>query len=192
MKRIRLNDTVCLTDKFMSGNLTLILDDVIDSEGCDLLERDGKYFLFSNGKNVHCRFSEGDSVAVMMRYRDTGLDQKVFGDNRGWNDRRYVLPEYMPHRFVVEEVRCVRAQDLTEEEILRAGISKNLGGRYLAGGRVGGAEDTAQGMFHKLFNFLFKIPYQKNPWVIMYEVTPVLADTSSYKKAERMIRENLR
>ena len=175
MKRIRLNEALLQTGKFLSGELSFLLDVAIDPAGKESVERDGQYFVFSDGTRVHCRYKEGDSVAVMMKYRDAGLPEKIFGPTRGWNDRRYVDVLYMPHRFVVEKVRCVRVQDLTEEEILRAGVRKNAGGKYVAGGVAGGAFDTPQEMLRLIYTHLFKPPYALNPWVIVYEVTPLLA-----------------
>lgn len=175
MKKIRLLDKICLTDRFMEGRLSLVLDAAISADGKESVTRDGKYFVFSDGKRIHCRFSEGDSMPVVMSYSRAGLDRNVFGNSPGWNDRNKVNAKYLPHRMVVEGVRCVRAQDLTEEEALRAGMTRNQGGYYLVGGKCGGSSKDWKVMFSSMFNMMFKVMYGDNPWVIVYDVTPVVA-----------------
>ena len=176
MKKISLLDRFRLTDRFMEGRISLVLDKAIGSEGKDSVERDGKYWVFSDGERVHCRFSEGDSLPVQMSYERAGLSRDVFGSAPGWHNKLCASPKYLPHRMVVEGVRCVRVQDLTEEEVLRAGVTKNRGGYYLVGGECGGAEEDWRKMFERLFNKMFrKEVYAMNPWVIVYDVTPVIA-----------------
>lgn len=174
MKKINLLDKFAMTNKFLKGEISLVVDVAIDADGKDSVERDGKYWVFSDGERVHCRFSEGDSVAVMMNYRDAGLDPKVFGDTPGWSKKPCANEKYMPHKMVIEKVRCIRAQDLTEDEVLRAGVYKNAGGNYMVGGTLGGWTDDWRDMFGRLFNRMFKVLYRDNPWVIVYDVTPVV------------------
>ena len=174
MKKISLLDKFAMTNKFLAGEISLVVDMAIDAAGKDGVERDGKYWVFSDGERVHCRFSEGDSVAVLMSYQKAGLDPRVFGETPGWTKKPCVNEKYMPHKMVIEKVRCVRTQDLTEEEVLRAGLHKNAGGNYMVGGTLGGWSDDWRDMFGQLFNRMFKVLYQDNPWVIVYEVTPVI------------------
>lgn len=174
MKKINLLDKFAMTNKFLKGEISLVVDMAIDADGKDSVERDGKYWVFSDGERVHCRFSEGDSVAVMMNYRDAGLDPKVFGETPGWSKKPCANEKYMPHKMVIEKVRCIRAQDLTEDEVLRAGVYKNAGGNYMVGGTLGGWTDDWRDMFGQLFNRMFKVLYRDNPWVIVYDVTPVV------------------
>ena len=174
MKKISLLDKFRLTDRFMDGRLSLVVDKSIDPEGKDGVIRDGRYFVFSDGERVHCRFAEGESLPVVMSYSQAGLDPAIFGGSAGWNDKRYANAKYIPHKLVVERVRCVRVQDLTEEEVLRAGVTKNKGGYYMVGGKCGGAEKDWRRMFAKMFDLQFKMLYSDNPWVIVYDMTPVV------------------
>lgn len=174
MKKFSFADKFRLTDRFREGKITVILDKVIDPDGKDGVKRDGRYWEFSDGDRIHARFDEGDSVVVMSSYREEGLDPAVFGESPGWSDKQQANPKYMLSHFIVEKVRCVRVQDLTEEEVLRAGVQKNAGGLYFVGGACGGYEETFQRMHERLFNRLSKVVYQDNPWVIVYDVTPVV------------------
>ena len=176
MKKIRLLDKFSMTNKFLRGEISLVMDEVIESEGRESVERDGKYWVFSDGERVHCRFSEGDSVAVMMSYEKAGLDPAVFGRSAGWRNKLCVNEKYMPHRMVVEGVRCVRACDLTSEDALRAGVYRNAGGYYMVGGACGGSSRDWKTVFMELFDRMFKVLYRDNPWVIVYDVTPVVGD----------------
>ena len=174
MKKICLNDRFCMTSKFLAGEITLILDKVIEPDGKDSVRCDGRYFEFSDGERIHCRYAVGDSVAVAMSYSDAGLSSEVFGMMAGWRDKSRVNALYMPHRFVVEGVRCVRVMDLSEEDVLRLGVKKNQGGLYLVGGDCGGMEQDWRRMFERVFNGRARVPYALNPWVVIYDVTPVI------------------
>ena len=170
MKKIRFPDKFRLTDRFLEGRISLVVDKVIPSDGRVGVSRDGKYWEFSDGTRVHCRYSEGDSVAVMMSYSRAGLSREVFGGLAGWSDPLKARAEYMPHRMVVERVRCVRACELCEEEVLRSGVTRNGGGYYMVGGRCGGVSEDWREMFRRLY----RIGKEDDPWLIVYEVTPVL------------------
>lgn len=174
MKKISLLDKFRLTDRFMEGRLSLVVDLAIAPEGKESVARDGRYFEFSDGDRVHCRFAEGDCLPVVMSYSQAGLDPGIFGRSAGWNDKRYANAMYIPHKFVVKGVRCVRVKDLTEEEVLRAGVTRNSGGYYLVGGKCGGAEKDWRRMFSRMFDLQFKMLYSDNPWVIVYDMIPVI------------------
>ena len=176
MKKIRLLYKFAMTNKFLRGEISLVMDAVIGSDGKESVEREGKYWRFSDGELVHCRFSEGDSVAVMMSYEKAGLDPAVFGKSAGWRNKLCVNEKYMPHRMVVEKVRCVRAWDLSEGDALRAGVYRNAGGYYMVGGACGGSSRDWKTVFMELFDRMFKVPYRDNPWVIVYDMTPVVGD----------------
>lgn len=174
MKKIYFNDRFCLTDKFLRGEISLVVDDVLDgADGREFAERDGRYFVFPNGERWHTRLTEGDSVVVMMSYEKAGMPVRMFGTSKGWRNKRCVNEKYMPYRVVVEGVKCVRVQDLTEEEMLRAGIRKNAGGNYMVGGEIGGWSADCREMFARMFNAWSKVMWEDNPWVIVYDVTPV-------------------
>lgn len=175
MKKITLSDKFRLTDRFMEGRLSLVVDAAVLPDGKASVVRDGRYWVFSDGERVHCRFSEGDSLPVVMSYERAGLDPSVFGGMPGWKDARRADARYLPHRLVVEKVRCVRVRELGEGDVLRAGIVRNSGGMYMAGGRCGGMDRDWRRMYASLFWQTFGVRYERNPWVVVYEMTPVLA-----------------
>lgn len=174
MKKFSFADKFRLTDRFKEGKISIILDKVIDPDGKDSVQRRGRYWDFSDGESFHARFDEGDVVVVMSSYRDEGLDPRIFGESSGWNNKQMANAKYMMNHFVVDRVRCVRAQDLTEEEVLKAGVQRNPAGLYFVGGACGGHEATCREMFERLFNKMFKVVYAENPWVIVYDITPVI------------------
>lgn len=174
MKKISLLDKFRLTDLFMQGMVSMVMDQAIDAAGKESVKEDGRYFEFSDGERVHCRYAVGDALPVMMSYAQAGLDYKVFGNTKGWSDKKSAEAVYMPHKLVVEKVRCVRVQDLTEEDALRTGVHKNAGGYYMVGGNCGGAEPDWRVMFARFFDMLLGKPYALNPWVIVYEMKPVV------------------
>lgn len=163
-----------MTGKFLAREISLVIDKVIEPEGKSGVVQDGRYFEFSDGERVHTRWAVGDSIAVAESYEKAGMDVRVFGGLPGWRDKSRVSARYMPHRFVVERVRCVRVQELGEEDALRAGVKKNEGGKYLVGGDCGGWTDGWREMFARMFDIKGKVPYALNPWVIVYDITPVI------------------
>lgn len=181
MKRYSFIDKFRFTDRFLEGKIKVILDKVVDAEGKDSVKQDGRYFEFSDGERVHCRFAEGDKVAVVMSYQNAGLDESEFGNMEGWKDKRKVNEKYMPYHFVVENVRCVRMQDITEEEALKAGLQKNAGGTYMVGGECGGFQKDWKKMFAQLMGLQFRFLYKDNPWVIVYDVKPVIGKIECLK-----------
>lgn len=174
MKKVCLNDKFCMTEKFLLGQISLLLGKIVAANGKDSVKEDGRYYEFSDGERVHTRWAVGDPVCVAMSYEKAGLDRKIFGGMAGWTDKSRVNPVYMPFKFIVEHVRCVHVQDLTEEEALRAGVYKNAGGNYMVGGALGGWSKDWREMFRLYFERISNIPYAMNPWVIVYDVTPVV------------------
>lgn len=174
MKKVCLDDKFCLTSKFLAGEIGILMGKVVDATGKDSVKEDGRYYEFSDGERVHTRWAVGESVSVAMSYQKAGLDKDVFGETPGWRDKSRVNPAYMPHRVVIEDVRCMRVQDLTEEDVLKMGVHKNPAGYYMFGGDCGGSDLDWRVIFRWYFDKVSKVPYLLNPWVIVYDVTPVV------------------
>lgn len=173
MKKIVLKDRFCMTRKFLRGELSMIVDMVIAPEGKESVKEDGRYYRFSDGSEVHTRFKPGDMIAVAMSYEDCGLDKAMFGNSDGWKNKMRVNAEYMPNKLEVERVRCVRVKDLSEEDMIRAGVRKNSAG-YAYGGDCGWFEKECWMMFANWFDKNFKVPYSMNPWVVVYDCKPII------------------
>lgn len=174
MKKLCFDDKFLLTGKFLSGQIGIVMGKVVDATGKDSVKEDGRYFEFSDGERVHTRWAVGESVAVAMSYEKAGLDKGVFGETPGWKDKSRVNPAYMPHRVVIEGIRCVRVQNLTEEDVLKMGVYKNAYGYFMFGGDCGGSYQDWSFMFRLYFDKVSKVPYLLNPWVVLYDVTPVI------------------
>lgn len=173
MKKHRFRNATVMIQKFLSGELRLLIGESVVAEGGDAV-RDGRYFVFGDGSRVHCKYVEGDKVAVMMSYKEAGLSAEQFAMSRGWSDRRYANALFMPHHFVVDKVRCLRVRDFSEEDMLRSGVFKNGGGYYMVGGDVGGIEKNAVDVFRRMFDRYSSVPYELNPWVIVYDIIPLI------------------
>lgn len=168
MKKHRFSNASVMERKFLSGEISLIVGEVIDVPQCGT--RNGRYWEFGGGRRVHCKYVEGDRVAVMMSYRDAGLPESEFGEMRGWSNRKYASELYMPNFFVVKGVRCVRVSELSEEDILRSGVYVNRGGNYMVGGSVGGWERSASAAFRRMI----RVAYDADPFVVVYDVLPII------------------
>lgn len=172
MKKINLPDRYLMTKKFLRGEIGVVVDKAISADGKESVARDGRYWVFNDGEKVHCRFDEGDRVAVLQSYRDAGLPRERFEDCLGWTKKVSVNPKYMPTAMVIDKVRVMRVQDLTDAELCKAGVIP-AGRRWQVGGDIGGAEDTPAEIFARMFNRKFKELWEENPWVVVYNVTPV-------------------
>lgn len=160
--------------KYLSGEIVWLLDGVLPGEGRESCRVVGRYAEFGNGERWHFRFAVGDQVAVMMSYRDAGLSERLFGSEPGWSDAKRAEAVYMPHRFVVEGVDCVRARELGEEVILGSGVKRNAGGLYIVGGRVGGVFRDLRDAFAARFDAQFREGYASDPWVMVYKIKPIM------------------
>lgn len=172
MKKINLPDRYLMTKKFLRGEICVVVDKSIPADGKDSVERDGRYWNFSDGTRVHCRFDEGDRVAVLQSYRDAGLPKCKFGDCLGWTKKVSVNPKYMPTAMVIDKVRVMRVKELTDAEMCKSGVIP-AGKKWQIGGEIGGAENTPAESFARMFNRRFSELWDENPWVVVYDITPV-------------------
>ena len=175
MKKYSFLDKFRLTDRFKEGKVSLIIDNIIDADEKKSVIEEGRYYEFSDGERIHTKWAVGDSVVVMSSYRDEGLDERIFGNSQGWMRKQCANPKYMLNHFVVDRVRCVRVQDITEEEFLRMGVTKTPNGLYHLGGECGGFEQSYRELLKRYFDKISRVPYAMNPWVVLYDITPCVA-----------------
>jgi len=175
MKKVRFSGRFGLLQKYLSGEIVWLLDGVLPSAGRESCRMVGRYAEFGSGERWHARFAVGDQVAVMMSYRDAGLSEGLFGSEPGWLDGMKAEARYMPHRFVVESVACVRASGIGEDVMLGSGVKRNAGGMYLVGGRVGGVFRDLRDAFAARFDAQFREgAWSSDPWVMVYGIKPIM------------------
>ena len=153
-----------------------------------ILERD---FEYPAPAKYQPKYNAGEIVAVAQSYKDTGnypesyiIDE--FHPNiefeAGWNNKRLVRADLMPHRIRITNVRVERLQDISDEDCLREGIIENTI-RSECGGIVNnytykgapGVYVFPREAFSALINRLSgKGTWDSNPWVFVYEFELVM------------------
>ena len=151
MRKIMLDDRFLLTKAVLDGRKTqarlIIPQKELDKiglfqeeyynatldklEGIELLTH--YFFAERRGK---LPYDTGEVVAVAQSYRNCGganeygvpmwkiISQKVDGANAGWNNKRFVRGDLMPHQIRITDVRIERLQDISDECCLKEGVIK--------------------------------------------------------------------
>ena len=144
-----------------------------------------------DGGEILPKYKVGEVVAVAQSYRDCGgvneygvpmweiISQKVDSTNAGWNNKRFVRGDLMPHQIHIIDVRIERLQDITDECCLKEGIIKKWHAPacknyyYVPGIEVKSVKDvhdTPQEAFAHLINKVSKKgTWESNPYVFVYD-----------------------
>ena len=206
MKKISFNDKYNLTQAVLDGRKTqtrlivpqkelykisLFQEEYYNAtfdklEGIELLMH---YFLTERRGKLP--YDIGEVVAVAQSYRDCGgvneygvpmweiISQRVDSTNAGWNNKRFVKGDLMPHQIRIIDVRIERPQDITDESCLKEGIIKKWHAPacknyyYVPGVEVKSVEDvydTPQEAFARLINKVNrKDVWNENPYMFVYD-----------------------
>lgn len=79
------------------------------------------------------KYEVGEVVAIQQSYRDALGDfffegssvEKKFKHTAGWANKMFVKAEYMPHHIRITDVRVERLRDISDEDCMREGITKD-------------------------------------------------------------------
>lgn len=141
MKKIMFNDRCGLTQAVLEGRKTQTRRVINAPEG----ELELCYF---NGtlRSVHLKdnraivylpsYKVGEEVAVAQRYSEIkvfetmAIQQELnetfllekFEQSKGWSNKMFVNPKYMPHRIRITNIRVERLHDISPEDCLKEGI----------------------------------------------------------------------
>ena len=93
-----------------------------------------------DGGEILPKYKVGEVIAVAQSYRDCGgvneegvpmwdiIASKAGTTNAGWDNKRYVRADLMPHQIRITNVRVERLQDISDENCIKEGIQKMLTG----------------------------------------------------------------
>lgn len=160
MKKILFNDKFLLTKAVIEGRKTQTRGIVTQRVFGNIKQFQEKYydatfdylgdaellthFFFTEKRHGRLPYNVGEVVAIAQRYRDCGgvneegvpmwdiISSKVGGTNAGWDNKRFVKAELMPHQIRITDVRIEKLQDISDKCCLKEGVIK---------GRCG-SEDT--------------------------------------------------
>ncbi|MCQ2220017.1 MAG: hypothetical protein MJZ12_01415 [Prevotella sp.] len=194
MKKIMFNDKYGLTKAVLEGRKTQTRRVINAPEG----ELDPCYF---NGAltSVHLNdnraivylpaYKVRDEVAVAQRYSEIkvfetmAIQQELnetfllekFEQSKGWSNKMFVNPKYMPHRIRITNIRVERLQNISDEDCLKEGIMK-----YNYYGFLDGNIKNKRGMYvgfgtaKEAYAFLIdktcgRGTWDSNPYVFVYD-----------------------
>lgn len=97
--------------------------------------------------------------------------EKLWDDVRGINNKMFVKSELMPHQIKITDIKVERLQDISDEDIMKEGITYIAGGGY--GVRFGGNYNVFAlnpiVAFADLIDAVSgKGTWERNPWVFAY------------------------
>ena len=146
MKKIMFNDKYCLTQAVLSGEktmtrraVTMSLLDEYDAWYEDFIYKPiGEEDYLSTDEYVLKRTTHkvGDIVAIAQPYKDIIECMAEYSDiiinvdgsiNReykaGWTNKMFVRADLLPHHIRITDVKVEYLQDISDDEILREGIT---------------------------------------------------------------------
>lgn len=146
----------------------------------------GKLALCDGERIIHTsRYRMNEIVAVAQSYKDIPTDClphgafsiDAFAEQKGWSNKMFVKPDFMPHQIRITGIKVERLQDISDEDCLKEGIRKK---HWSDGTCVGYIFDnmpedvdeyqTPRKAFAALID---KAPgkgtWAANPWVYAYE-----------------------
>lgn len=99
-----------------------------------------------------------------------------FEEEKGWTNKMFVLPSFMPHQIRITDIRVERLQDISDEDCLKEGIIQSVDGVNMFtfdGWIKKGYQQYSYTSPREAFApFIDKITgkgtWEKNPWVIVY------------------------
>lgn len=143
----------------------------------------GKCYLvitYSTGltEDVYPPYQIGEEIAIAQPYKDICLTDPIFFEGMrkevGWSNKMFVAAEYMPHRIRITDIKVERLQDITEEDAMKEGVEKWMGGYIVTGimerhGQNNAWFKSPRDAFFRLFTKLcgYKA-WNTNPWVYAY------------------------
>lgn len=143
----------------------------------------GKCYLvitYSTGltEDVYPPYQIGEEIAIAQPYKDICLTDPIFFEGMrreaGWSNKMFVAAEYMPHRIRITDIKVERLQDISEEDAMKEGVEKWMGGYIVTGimerhGQNNAWFKSPRDAFFRLFTKLcgYKA-WNANPWVYAY------------------------
>lgn len=195
MKKIMFNDKYGLTKAVLEGRKTQTRRVINAPEG-------KLYPCYFNGDltSVHLKdnraivylpaYKVGDEVAVAQRYSEIkvfetmAIQQELnetfllekFEQSKGWSNKMFVNPKYMPHRIRITNIRVERLQNISDEDCLNEGLSISSPPlQYMAGYWADHTDrfkkfDTPKEAFASIIDKTCgRGTWQSNPYVFVYD-----------------------
>lgn len=133
MKKIMFNDKYGLTKAVLEGKKTMTRR-IIEGEFEKVSVYNANcndYFIAEtkdgDNEEIKPRYQVGETVAVAQPYKDAihpldWVNKEIYKDTAAWKNKMFVLPELMPYRIRITDIKLERLQDISNEDAIREGI----------------------------------------------------------------------
>ena len=196
MKKIMFNDRYGLTQAVIEGRKTMTRRLINLNSTSDVQVRifAGYVQIIGRSGNVcvekKLSYKVGEIVAVAQRYEDveelsyllrdpfseTYFEEVNIGDEPGYRNKMFVKSELMPHQIRITGIRCVRLQDISDEDCMKEGIREDSfpieNPYYFGDAKEGGLVHfgTPREAFASLIDKVSgRGTWERNPWVVVCE-----------------------
>ena len=201
MQKIMFNDRFGLTEAVLKGTKTMtrrFIKQLLNVENPDIsdwgLKDGGKAMitLYEGGRpmtDIFPMYQPGEVVAVAQRYckvwKHPFTAEECLADEqepeflryeKGWDNKMFIKPAYMPHRIEIANIKVERLQDISDEDSLKEGIFRddidqefpfvfNIYGKHTACWRFSSPREAYAALIDKMSG---KGTWQSNPFVFVY------------------------
>lgn len=126
------NDQMGLTRAVLDGDKTMTrrLEYVSAKSGvlaCDIVGSVSEEQIDKEMTIKNARYKVGEVIAIAQCYGDCGtwlFPTAEYGDMAGYTNKMFVKADLMPHQIRITNVKVERLQDISDEDILKEGVSK--------------------------------------------------------------------
>ena len=142
MQKIMFNDKCGLTDAVLRGTKTMTRRVVPERE----IEKYQEWYddalsigfgdipveiqSFEEAVINRARYSVCEIVAVAQAYQNIPVDclphgvfsMEAYAEQKGWSNKMFVKPDYMPHQIRITDITVERLQDISDEDCLKEGV----------------------------------------------------------------------
>jgi len=180
-------------DKKVDGKLIRVYPSkVFFDNGKWLFGYEGR--IYNLPKENYPRYGVGEVVAIAQPYKDIieclpvysgaildkrGMPRKEY--KAGWTNKMFVRADLMPHHIKITDVKVERLQDISDEDILREGIRKEIFANgcmfcyskaYMRKGNRHVETIYNSNLLRTFASLMYKIiggrTWESNPWVVAY------------------------
>ena len=128
-KKMMFNDKYCLTKAVLDGTKTMTRRVLRDNVPLGNWEETVKHLPYKVGEVVAIAQPYKDIIEHLPMYSDAildkvGMPRKEF--KAGWTNKMFVRADLMPHHIRITDVKAENLQDISDEDIMREGIRKEV------------------------------------------------------------------
>ena len=129
MKKIMFSDAFCLTQAVLDGTKTMTRRVLKEGTPLGNWEETKKHLPYKVGEVVAIAQPYKDIIECMAEYSDIiiNVDGSINREYKaGWTNKMFVRADLMPHHIRITDIKVERLHDISDEDILREGIRKEI------------------------------------------------------------------